>query len=475
MAASSLKVVVVGGGMSGLSTAWHIKQLAATHKIPLHLQVLEADATVGGNIRTEVVSHEQGQFLVEWGPNGVLDSKPETLDLCKALGLEKSLISANEAAAKRYLFVDGRLQQLPGSPGAFMRSPILSIGARMRVMREPFVKPLLVDDESIFDFAARRLGIHAAERLIDPFVSGIFAGDPKELSVHAAFPRLPEMERAHGSLIKAQKAMKKARSKSVDEGQEQAGPKGRLVSLRHGMGQLIEALHAKLSAEIQTNARVDRVRYFEDGWVVERESGESIDRIDKLIIATPSMATSRILAGLERGFMQPLQGIDYSAVSVVALGFNADDIDHALDGFGFLVPAIENREILGCLWSSSIYPGQRSPDGTKLLRVMVGGARAPRLALRDDDALLSSVRRELGDILGVHGDPLFTRIIRWTNAIPQYGLGHLRRVAEVESLCEKWPGLHVTGNAFRGVAVNDCARESLVVANRALGLSRGAD
>ena len=463
------KVVVVGGGIAGLSTAWHIRRLAACHGIELELRLLEASSVVGGNIRSEWVSTALGDFLVEWGPNGVLDNKPETLELCDALGLSDDVIEANEAAAKRYLFLDGRLQQLPTSPGAFMKSPILPIGARWRVMREPFIKGLSAEGESVFGFAERRLGHHAASRLIDPFVSGIFAGDPKLLSVHAAFPRLTEMERAHGSLFRAQKAMKRER---VAAGEEVKRPV--LHSLRHGMGQLTTALGADLGSVVHTETRVERIRRFEDGWVVDIQGAPPITEVDHVILATPTYATAGIVGGLERAFLSPLQAIDYAAVTVVAMGFAADAVGNSLDGFGFLVPSLEEREILGCLWPSSIYPGHRAPDDTKLLRVMVGGARNPKLALRADSEILSSVKSELAEILGLQGEPIFERVIRWKSAIPQYSLQHLEHLRQLDAVVGKWPGLSLVGNGYRGVAVNDCTREAPATARSVLGLTSDA-
>jgi oxygen-dependent protoporphyrinogen oxidase len=464
-----LKVAVVGAGISGLATAWNLRRLADTYDVALDLVVYEANATPGGNIRTEAVPTDHGSFLVEWGPNGFLDSKPETVRLCRELGLQPDLLPADESAANRYLFLDGRLQQLPTSPGAFLKSSILPLSGRLRALREPYVRSVGAEDESVYDFAARRLGVHAADRLVDPFVSGIFAGDPKALSVRAAFPRLTVLENQYGSLIRAQKAQKKERA--AGSAAEQPGPRGHLTSLTHGMSQLIDALQRALGSRLETGVRVERVRRFKDGWVLDAKEGTVGEGFDHVVISAPSLAASRLLAGLDRDFEAPLSGIDYAPVAVVAMGFAENNIQHPLNGFGFLVPSIEERGILGCLWSSSIFPGARAPAGFKLLRVMVGGARAPEIALQSEDALKAHCISELDDILGLCGDPVFTRVIQWTNAIPQYGIGHMGRVTRLDEVCERWPGLHLTGNAYRGVAVNDCSREAVVIAERVLGVS----
>jgi len=315
--------------------------------------------------------------------------------------------------------------------------------------------------ETVAEFATRRLGINAFERLIDPFVSGIFAGDPKQLLVAAAFPRLVELENTYGSLIKASAALKKERK---DSHSNAAGPSGRLTSFRDGLCVLIDALGKSLGESVQTNAPVEDLREVDGKWVVGCRDGRTFSDVDAVILAIPAYAAARVLAPLGDGLSTPLSDIPYAPVAVVALGYDQRNIEHDLNGFGFLVPTRESRQILGCLWTSSIFPGCRAPDGHVLLRTIVGGAKQPEIALRSDEELIELVRGELGPILKLDSMPSYVRIIRYRSAIPQYVEGHLDRVAQLERELQAHAGLFVTGNSLRGVGINDCTREAISIA-----------
>ena len=449
-----MRVLVIGGGISGLASAFRLKQRLTEAGVQPTVTLVEAQNRLGGTMFTEKVNG----FHCEWGPNGFLDSKPFTVDLCKDLGLEDRLLRADEAAARRFVLLDGELVQLPTSPQAFMKSPLLTLGGRFRVIREQWVsrRPDALGDESVADFATRRLGVQAAERLIDPFVSGIYAGDPACLSVGAAFPRLVEMEREYGSLIKASRALKKA---GGTDGGNSAGPSGRLTSFPNGMSELVEALEQAIGPEnIRISSPVSDVRPAGGEWFVQ--IGEQRLVADMVVMAVPAHAAAQVLAPLGDQLTGPMRDIAYAAVSVVVMGFKKSDMNHALNGFGFLAPSREERSILGCLWTSSIFPGHRAPPDHALLRVMIGGARHPLLSVKTDAELLSSALRELRELLGLHNRPSFFRVFRHKSAIPQYEMGHLSRIQALDAALGEWPGLYLAGNAYRGVAVNDCTREA---------------
>ncbi len=457
-----MRVVVVGGGISGLTAAYRLKQRAEARGVPFELTVFEADTKLGGTIQTL----DADGFLVESGPNGFLDSKPEAVTLSHDLGIGDRLLPANGESNRRWLLVNGALEPLPETPQAFLKSKLLTWGGKMRVACEPFIRARRDGaDESVGAFARRRLGAQVAARLIDPFVSGIFAGDSEKLSVGSAFPRLVELEQQYGSLILASRSLAKARKRAGGPEGAAAGPSGRLTSFPLGMCELIHALGSAISGSVRLGERVTYLRRTGEKWVVGTDPDTAVTDVDVVVLAVPAYVAARLLSPLDTGFVAPLTRVQYAPVSVVALGFERAAVAHPLDGFGFLIPSSEGRRILGCLFDSTVYTG-RAPEGHVLLRTMVGGARNPKLALLDDDELVSLVRSELDDILSLSGTPTITRIIRWTSAIPQYELGHRDKVAALDEVSARWPGLIISGNALHGVAVGDCAREGLNVAKK---------
>ena len=480
-----MKLVVIGGGVSGLATAFRIHERFALHKRPLELSVLEAADRAGGKIRTEL---REG-YRIEWGPNGFLDGKPDTLELCRDLGIEGALLPSSEAARKRYVFSCGELHQVPESPVSFFRSPLLTLGGRLRVLKEawaPKTPPGL--DTSIAEFGRRRLGREAAEKLLDPMVSGIFAGDPAVMSLASCFPRIAEMEREHGSLLRAMAALQRARrrvsrnaeSKGSDEplGTEEtkgggpAGPAGNLTSFENGMEQLVRALEQRLGKSVRKECVVTsllpeesqdktdryRIRYRHQG--VEQEMSA-----DGVVLAVPAYEAKQILMEMEPAVCGLLAGIPYAALVVVALGFSGAQAAVPLDGFGFLVPYGEGSPVLGSLWTSSIFSG-RAPADSVLTRNMLGGWRNGWTVSLEEEELEAIASAMLQKAVGSRGRVHFRRCIRHPQAIPLYLLGHVRRLEAIEGRLARFPGVYLTGNAFRGVALNDCTREALRIALR---------
>jgi oxygen-dependent protoporphyrinogen oxidase len=444
----SKRVVVVGGGISGLAAAWRLRE--AGHAVTL----LEAEDRVGGKVHSERIDG----FLVEHGPNGVLDSRPAFRALAQSLGIAHRILPANAEAAHRFLFLRGGLRALPEGPGGLFSRDLMSPVGWARLLAEPFVpgrKP--GPDESVFDFAARRLGPEAARTLIDPMVAGIYGGDARQLSLAGAFPRLRALEAAHGSLVRGALAGIPAKIRGRRAAAAAAGPKvGRsLSSFPDGMGELVTALRIGLGDAVHTGRTVQSLAREGETWLVRATGGDPI-RADRLVLALPTYAAGPLLAPWSTAAAEALSAVPYAAVGVVGYGVRTEQLPRTLDGFGLLVPSTEHRRVLGVLWSSSIF-AERAPDGHALMRVILGGARNPELLDLDDETLLAVVRSELSVVLGgPMPAPVFSRIVRWPRAIPQYTLGHTERRVQAEAAVSALPGVFLAGNGLFGVSVAEC-------------------
>jgi oxygen-dependent protoporphyrinogen oxidase len=450
------RVVIVGAGIAGLACA---HRLAAAPG-GCDVVVLEASDRAGGHLRTERID----EFLCEWGPNGFLDNAPDTLALVDTLGLRAEVVPSQDKARRRFVFRGGRLRLLPGSPAAFLTSDVLSFGAKLRIAREPFARQRPDGDETIHAFAARRLGREAADILVDPMVSGIFAGDARQLSLRAAFPKMWELEEQHGGLFRALLARRrKVRSSGAPVG----SPLGRLTSFANGIETLPKALAARLGGRLRLGSPVSgltRAAGAAAQWKVALETGENLTA-DHVVIAVPPPAASALLGPVDATLAATLATIPLAPLVVVALGFDRGALGHSLDGFGFLVPRGQGARILGALWESSVYPG-RAASGHALIRVMTGGAHDPSVADLTDDQLLALVRGDLLTTMGITVEPGMVRIIRHRNAIPQYTVGHLDRLACIDAALKRLPGLHLTGHGYRGVGINAAIADAVSLAAR---------
>ncbi len=446
-----MRVCVIGGGISGLSAGFRLMQSGC------EVMVLEADGRAGGKIRSET----SDGFLVEHGPNGFLDSRKPVLDLVRDVRLENQLMRANVEASKRYIFTRGALRALPRGPLSLLGTRVLTAAGLLRLLCEPFVKPRTNwdTDETVFDFAARRIGHEAATVLVDSMVTGIYAGDSRKLSLQAAFPRMYELERTYGGLVKALFALMKAKRANAGSA---AGPAGVLTSFPEGLETLIHGLVRRLEGRVRTNAAVEAIRPIKGGgWeVFVRPAGPDEPRdtlvCDAVVLAVPAGAMSWLLAPHAPRAAEVLQQIQYNPAAVVAFGYPPGSLPRPLDGFGYLVPAASERKILGTLWDSTLF-ANRASKGRALLRSIVGGARHPELLDMSDDEIGGAIGGELSIIMGGQmPEPLFRRVIRWREAIPQYTVGHLGRVAAIEAATASLPGLHMASNALYGVSLADC-------------------
>jgi oxygen-dependent protoporphyrinogen oxidase len=446
-------VLIVGGGISGLAVAYRLRETLPA----VEITVLEQRDRPGGTVWTE----RAGGFQVEAGPNGFLDTKPNTLDLCRAVGLGDRVIPASEAASKnRYLFLGDRLHPLPGSLFSFLRSDLLSWRGKFGLVMERFRRRGRQREESITDFARRRAGKEAAEVFADALVTGIYAGDPALLSLPATFPRLATLEREHGSVLKGLAATARQRRAQARARGEPYQRPGRMWSFREGLRLLIEALRDRLGERLLLGAEARSVRRAPGegrGWEV---CGVGKDRwtADAVVLACPAYRQAALLADLDRELAELVGGIAYNRVVVVALGYRRTDVPGGVDGFGFIAPQRLRRDVLGVQWCSSIFP-DRAPPGLVLLRGMCGGWHRAEVAGWDEPRLLEAVRAELRLAMRITAEPVFHRLIRWDRAIPQYHLGHHDRLARIVAAAARHPGLFLGGNAYHGVALNDCTEQ----------------
>ena len=437
--------IVIGGGISGLTCAYELR----SRGVPVLL--LEATDRPGGVIQ----SVKQDGFLFELGPQSVLSSD-SLLQLASRLGLQDALLEA-DPRAPRYVYLGGRLHLVPMAPPSLFFTSLLGFSSKARLLSEPFRKTAPSEsDESVADFVRRKFGRELLEHLVGPFVSGVYAGDPERLSLRSAFPALHEFEKNYGSVIRGAMKSRPAKDK----------PRPTLCDFREGLETLVTALRDELGDSLRTGISVESIHrgkangdsHFE---IQARSSGTTETIVaDALIIATPARTAAHILAGLSARFREVLNRIEYAAVAVVSTGYRREQVGHPLAGFGFLVPRKEGRRQLGTVWSSSLFPG-RAPEGMVSLATFVGGATDPNLFDLSDEQIAATVEAENAQILQISGAPLARRVDRWTDAIPQYNLGHAEVLRGLREEIARFPGLFLTGSYFDGPAVPACIDHAL--------------
>jgi oxygen-dependent protoporphyrinogen oxidase len=454
---SAPRVVIVGAGISGLALAWRLHQ----RRPDVGVTVLEAADRPGGNVGTV----ERAGFRVETGPNGFLDTKPSTLRLCHDLGLgPPDLLPASEASGKhRFVFLNGRLQALPGSLWGFLTSPLLSLRGKLEALAEPLRPRGRMDrDESIAAFIGRRAGRAAVRVFADALVTGIHGGDPALLSMPAALPRAWGLAHQHGSLLRGFAAAAQERRRATPPGQ--APGRAQMWSLRTGLGTLITRLSARLPTAPVLNASVNGVTKTASGWQVTCADGRAW-AAEAVVLACPAPQQARLLGPVDAALATEVGRIAYAGIVVVAVGFRAEFVEHVPDGFGYIAPQTTRRDLLGVQWCSAIFP-ERAPPGQVLWRALCGGWHRPDVLQWSDAELLRAVCAELRLALGVQAPPTFTQIVRWPFAIPQYHVGHLARVGRIEQRQAAHAGLWLAGNTYRGVALNDCTEQAEVLAEQ---------
>lgn len=458
------RVAIIGGGLAGLSAAHRLTELARESNRPLDLTLFEASPRLGGAIETV----REGGYLIERGADSFLTTKPAGVGLCERLGLGTELIPTDERYRGALVLRKGR--PVPVPEGFNLMTPakvwpvvataILSPAGKLRLLAEALLPRRQTNgDESLASFVRRRFGREAFERLVQPLVSGIYTADPEKLSLAATLPRFPEMERRHGSLIRA---TLRNRSAMADGEASATGARyGLFAGLTGGMEKLFSALRDSVreNAAVLTGSTIHSVRRDSSGWHVEAAAppvGGTARSLpfDSLIVALPSHRAADLLLDFDVELAGLLRDIPYASSAIVITGHLLEDIAHPLDAFGLVIPVIENRDVLAVSFASRKFPG-RAPERRALLRTFIGGATRPEMLDRTDEELIAIVQRELASLLGVRGTPDLTLVARHENAMPQYHVGHLDLVRQIEVTAARHPGLALTGSAYRGVGIPD--------------------
>jgi protoporphyrinogen/coproporphyrinogen III oxidase len=446
------RIVIIGGGISGLAAAHCALELNPAAQVT----VLEASNRLGGTIQTE---HRDG-FLLERGPDSFISEKPEALDLAKRLGLESQIIQTNEQYRRSFIVRDGRLRPVPEgfqllAPSRiwpFLTSDIFTLAGKARMVGDLFLPRKAANgskDESLASFVRRRLGEEALARMAQPMVGGIYTADPETLSLRATLPRFLDMEQKHRSLILAMLRQGRA-AKTGTSGARYS----LFLSFDRGMQVLTEKV-TQMNADFRVETRAQRVT-FDRGWTISTDKEEQI-KADVVCLAVPAYVAASLLTELHARLAEKLRGIKYASTATLNFGYRRSAIGHPLNGFGFVVPFVEKRSLIACTFSSVKFSG-RAPDGHVLLRAFAGGALQPEIFALDETELSTRVETDLRQLLKINEDPLFIEVAKWERSMPQYEVGHLQRVEEIEKLTNELPGLTLAGNAYRGAGVPDCIR-----------------
>lgn len=440
-----MNIGIIGGGLSGLTTAFYINFFGeGKHSVT----VLERDKTVGGKMRT----HNEDGFLVEEGSNGYLSNRPDTTELVRLAGLDDILLKSNDNARIRYIYKD-KLYKMPESPKDFMLSGIMSPLGKLRVACEYFI-PQKTDDkeETLREFGYRRVGKELTDTFLDPMVAGVYGSTPDNIAIAASFDKIVMMEQKFGGLIKAMLAMK---SKS-------AAPTGVLMSFKGGCESFVKGIADKSKADIKLGYCVKNIVKKDDKFIVNGEL-----EFDKLIVSTPAYEAANLLSELLPDAVRRLNAIEYTPISVVGLGY--DNISHDLRGFGLLTTSSAKQPVLGVVWDSSVFY-DRAPEGGAVLRVMIGGQRDKDLALKSDEILTELAKLGIRNTMGIKDEPKNVYVKRHEKGIPNYNLGHIANVNEIMKETKRVGGLYLNSNAYKGVAMNDCIKNSRLTARDVLGL-----
>lgn len=472
------RVVIVGGGITGLATAHALEKA----KEPCEVHIVEAAPRLGGNLVT--VSYSG--FTIDGGPDSWVASKPHATRLAREVGLGDELIGTRPDTRKVYIVWKKKLHAMPeglvlGIPTEwrpFAETELFNLDTKLRALLEPVVPRKIFagdDDESIAAFVTRRLGADICERIAGPLLGGIFAGDPESLSVRACIPQLVEAEAKYGSLVLAMRALRASRREAAPPGELEASA---FLSLKRGIGDLVTYVaHRLRDAEISTDRAAKKVSLLTDGdtrgpWAVETTRGTLY--ADHVALTVPAHASASLVEGFDPTLAGMLGNVGYVSTATVFLAYRKYDVRHPLDAVGFLVPRSENRPIIACTFVSSKWD-HRAPSGQALMRVFIGGAGAEHHLARDDESLTRLAREQLLDLIGIERAPVFSKVFRFKRASPQPTVGHLARMRKLLDRVATWPGLHVGGNGFIGTGIPDSIKQGEEIAGRIAGIRPTVD
>jgi oxygen-dependent protoporphyrinogen oxidase len=453
------RVVIIGGGISGLAAAHRVLELNPAAKVT----ILEASGRLGGTIHTEF----RDGFLIELGPDSFISEKPHGVALAKRLGLESRLIQTNEKYRRSFIVRDGRLRPVPEgfqllAPSRmwpFITSDIFSLTGKARMAADLLLPRRSTNgDESLASFVRRRLGVEALDRMAQPMVGGIYTADPETLSLRATLPRFLDMEREHRSLILAMLRQSRAQKSGT------SGARYSLfLSFDRGVQVLVDAV-TRIKADFRLKTRAQSLT-FDQGWAITTDKGE-LFKADAVCLAVPAYVGASLLTG---DLADKLRRIKYASTATINFGYRREAIAHPLNGFGFVVPFIEKRSLIACTFSSVKFSG-RAPDGHVLLRAFAGGALQPDIFALDESEMAARVEADLRELLGIKEAPLFVEVAKWERSMPQYEVGHLDRILEIENELSKLPGLTLAGNSYRGAGIPDCIRSGESAAEAMTGV-----
>ena len=461
------RIIIIGGGIAGLSAAYYAKK-----KVPdAHITLLESDSRWGGKITTDRVALNDGQFIIEGGPDTFLATKPWAVALCNELGLGERLHGTNPHKKNTYVLSKGRLLPLPDGLAmmiptniqAILKSGLVSWFSKAR-MGLDFLLPAksLNGDESLGSFVSRRLGREAYENLIEPLMSGIYAGDGDQLSLASTFPYLRDLEIKYGSLARgALEIRKQSNGKAVQ------GSRSAFLTPTTGLAEIVEAIISSLETNGTTlclNTHVSGISTCNSRYSVELETGATLEA-DSIILATPAFVSGKLLASLDPTLASTLKSIPYASTATASLAYRQNDLPRELDGYGYVIPRREGRKALACTWTSTKFP-HRAPEGYALIRVFVG--RAGQDIPWGKNEILELAKEELKLTLGITAEPLLTRVFVWENAMPQYNLGHAEILKRIDAALQDHPGLALAGNGYRGIGIPDCIHSGELAVHKIL-------
>ena len=459
------KIVIIGGGISGLATAYSLEEIARKKGESISITLFEKNNRIGGNILTE----RTDGFLIEGGPDCFLSEKPWAIQLCERLGMGESLLRTNDEYRKTYILLNGHLHELPEGVilmipteiFPLLKSNLISLSGKIRMGMELFIpKKESSADESLSQFVRRRLGQEALDKIAAPLVAGVHAEDPDTMSVKSRFPRFVQMEEEYGSLIKGMIAKRREMRRAGSKGNK---PKYTMfMTLKDGLSEMPATIVQNLKmTKILTNREVAGVDK-RDIFKISLKNGEVLDA-DTVVFATPSYETASLLTGINDSISALLNKIPYASTATVSLAFKKESISNPMNGFGFLVPRQEKRRITGATWVSRKF-SYRSPDDSVLIRCFIGGSHNEKLVFLNDKDMIEMVKGELRDIMGITSEPLLTRIYRWEKAMPQYTIGHEERLSILDKKLSEYPGIFLTGSSYRGSGISECIKDGQLTA-----------
>lgn len=473
------QIAIIGGGISGLAAAHRLLELSKSTSSPFQITLLEASGRLGGIIHTKV----RDDFLIERGPDSFISEKPEAVSLAGRLGIESRLIQTNPQYRRSFIVRKGKLLRVPEgfqllAPARiwpFITTEIFSLSGKARMAADLLLPRRSIKDESLASFVRRRLGREALERMAQPMVGGIYTADPETLSLRATLPRFLEMEREHRSIILAM--LRNAGGSQTERTGVSGARYSLFLSFDCGVQVLVDALQKKLAnwqvancppVAIHLNTTVEKLRQRGADWVIKTKDGQSI-KADAVCLSVPAFVAAKFFDESKPHIATKLSGLRYASTATVNLAYRRQDIAHQLDGFGFVVPFVENRSLIACTFSSVKFAG-RAPENHVLLRAFIGGALQPEMFALDEEQMLARLRTDLRDLLGIEKAPLFTEVAKWANSMPQYEVGHLERVESIEEEFQKLPGITLAGNSYRGAGIPDCIRSGERAAEKLIAM-----